>query len=70
MTTFTLTEEYITLGQLIKLLGLIATGGEIKYYVIERGIKVNGASENRRGRKLYAGDKVEIEGEEPITIEA
>jgi len=29
MQTFTLSEEFITLGQLIKMLGLIATGGEI-----------------------------------------
>jgi len=70
MQTFTLSEEFITLGQLIKMLGLIATGGEIKFYLIERGIRVNGELENRRGRKLYAGDIVEIEGETPIEITA
>ncbi|MEI6430847.1 MAG: RNA-binding S4 domain-containing protein, partial [bacterium] len=51
-------------------LGLIATGGEIKFYLIERGIRVNGELENRRGRKLYAKDVVEIEGETPIEITA
>ncbi len=70
MQTFTLSEEFITLGQLIKMLGLIATGGEIKFYLIEHGIRVNGELENRRGRKLYAKDVVEIEGETPIEITA
>jgi S4 domain protein YaaA len=70
MQTFTLSEEFITLGQLIKMLGLIATGGEIKFYLIERGIRVNGELESRRGRKLYAKDVVEIEGETPIEITA
>ena len=65
---FALTEEFITLGQLLKLVGLIATGGEVKYFLMERGIKVNGVYENRRGRKLYAGDKIAVEGETSIVL--
>lgn len=69
MQSFTLTEEFITLGQLLKAANRIATGGEVKSFLIERGIRVNGAFENRRGRKLFVGDRIEIEGEEPILIE-
>ena len=51
-----ITTEYITLQQFMKLSGIVSTGGE------EMDIVVNGEKENRRGRKLYPGDKVKIEG--------
>ena len=58
----------ITLGQLLKFIGMIPTGGEIKSFLMETTIKVNGEHENRRGRKLSPGDVVEIEGHEPVTL--
>ncbi|MBN2981188.1 MULTISPECIES: S4 domain-containing protein YaaA [Cohnella] len=54
--------EYITLGQLLKLGDCVGTGGEVKWFVKETPIRVNGEAENRRGRKLVPGDKVEVEG--------
>lgn len=54
--------EYIALGQFLKLSGVIDTGGMAKAFLAEVPIKVNGETENRRGRKLYPGDQVEIEG--------
>lgn len=56
--------EYITLGQLLKLTRIISTGGEEKAFVLSHGITVNGVKENRRGRKLRAGDKLVIDGKE------
>ncbi len=53
---------YIALGQFLKLVDLISTGGEAKPYLAEHEILVNGEKEDRRGRKLYPGDEVEIEG--------
>lgn len=53
--------EYITLGQLLKVTGAIDTGGQVKFFLHEYEVKVNGASETRRGKKLYAGDQIEIE---------
>ncbi len=58
----------ITLGQLLKFTGMIPTGGEIKSFLMETSIKVNGEHENRRGRKLVPGDVVEVEGHEAITL--
>jgi S4 domain protein YaaA len=58
----------ITLGQLLKFIGLIPTGGETKAFLMETSIKVNGQHENRRGRKLGPGDVVEVEGHEAITL--
>lgn len=56
------TKEYITLGQLLKLADIIQSGGEAKFAVKQLHILVNNISENRRGRKLYPGDLVEVEG--------
>lgn len=52
----------ITLGQFLKLAEVIQSGGMAKWFLSEHSILVNGEPENRRGRKLYVGDLVEIEG--------
>ncbi len=62
-----LTSEYITLGQLLKAADFIQSGAEAKFAVLELDILVNDEYENRRGRKLYPGDIVVIEGQE-ITL--
>lgn len=54
--------DYITLGQLLKVADFVQTGGEAKFAVKELDIRVNGEKENRRGRKLYPKDQVLIEG--------
>ncbi len=53
---------YITLGQLLKITDWISSGGEAKTAVKTLKISVNGEREDRRGRKLYPGDTVTIEG--------
>lgn len=55
-------DEFITLGQLLKLADLIGSGGEAKSYLASHLIVVNGENENRRGRKLYSGSTIEISG--------
>lgn len=54
--------EYITLGQFLKLSDCISTGGHAKFFLQETKVLINGEADNRRGRKLYAGDKVEVDG--------
>lgn len=51
-------EEFITLGQLLKMVGVIGSGGEAKYYLAEQQVLVNGEIDQRRGRKLRPGDNV------------
>lgn len=58
-----ITGEFITLGQLLKFLRLVSTGGEEKIFVLEHNIYVNNIEENRRGRKLRDGDKISIDGD-------
>ncbi len=53
----------IRLGQLLKLAGVVETGGEGKLRIQEGEAKVNGEVETRRGRQLVPGDLVEFAGE-------
>lgn len=55
-------EEYITLQSVLKLTGIVDTGGMVKAYLATEKVLVNNESENRRGRKLYSGDIVEASG--------
>ncbi|KRL98270.1 MULTISPECIES: S4 domain-containing protein YaaA [Lactobacillaceae] len=51
---------YITLGQLLKEESIISTGGQAKWYLRENTVNINDEPDNRRGRKLYPGDTVEV----------
>ncbi|MFA7032189.1 MAG: RNA-binding S4 domain-containing protein [Bacilli bacterium] len=53
-------EGYITLQILLKISGIISTGGMAKNYLAENIVYVNGEAENRRGRKLYRDDKIQV----------
>ena len=52
--------DYITLGQFIKFANITSSGGMVKAILQEYQIYVNDVTENRRGRKLYPGDKILI----------
>lgn len=56
--------EYITLGQMLKKMKIIESGGEEKIFVKTHDISVNEVKEDRRGRKLRPGDKVRIDGKD------
>jgi ribosome-associated protein len=53
--------ETITLGQLLKLEGMIGSGAEVKSFLASVPVWVNGEREARRGRKLHSGDLVAVE---------
>ena len=56
-------EDFITLGVLLKLAGIIDTGGQAKWFLNENAVLVNDEEENRRGRKLYHGDVVIVKNQ-------
>ena len=58
--------EYIKLDQFLKLAGLVETGGEAKHFIQSGQVIVNRVIETRRGRKLYHGDVVVVDGEEMV----
>ena len=57
---FSLRGEHITLDALLKATGLASSGGEAKVYITQGQVRVNGDAELRRGRKLRAGDVVQL----------
>ena len=61
MSEIKLREDYIKLGQALKLADLVSDGVEAKY-VQDGFVKVNGQVETQRGKKLVPGDLVEYNG--------
>lgn len=56
-------KEFITLGQLLKIEGIIFTGGEAKEFLATNTVLVDAEPDTRRGRKLYRGMTVVLNGE-------
>lgn len=56
--------EFIRLDALIKLTGLVDTGGQAKAQIQQGLVKVNGEPCLMRGKKLRDGDSVEMGGKE------
>jgi ribosome-associated protein len=52
----------IRLGQLLKLAGLIDSGGDVRPILSAGQVAVNGTREERRGRQLRDGDVVDFAG--------
>jgi ribosome-associated protein len=68
MTEIQIDTEYITLGQFLKVADVIQTGGMAKWFLSEYEVFVNGEQDQRRGRKLRTGDKIEIPDVGEFTI--
>lgn len=62
----TIRDEYIKLGQALKLSGSAQSGVDAKRMIGEGLVLVNGEVDLRRGRKLRHGDVVIADGEEFI----
>ena len=54
--------EFITLQQALKLSDVIASGGMVKSFLQEENVFVNGSRVKERGKKLYPGDVVTVNG--------
>jgi ribosome-associated protein len=61
---------FITLGQLLKLTDCIDSGGQAKMFLMQTQVKINGESDQRRGRKCYPSDEIMVEGFGLFVIEA
>lgn len=62
MDSIKIRDEYIKLGQAMKLAGLVNEGVEAKYAVVEGEVKVNGEICTQRGKKLISGDEFTYRG--------
>ena len=63
METIYLRDDFIKLGQALKLAGLVGSGVEAKDVILDGLVSVNGEVDTRRGRKLYEGDVVSFENQ-------
>jgi ribosome-associated protein len=63
VTDFALRGDHITLDALLKATGLAGSGGAANVLITEGDVTVNGLTETRRGRKLRAGDRVQLGGQ-------
>ena len=61
METVEIDREFITLGQLLKFENIVESGGMVKAFLGSYTVLVNGEQDQRRGRKLYSGDVVQVE---------
>jgi len=57
-------DEFIKLGQALKLAGVVEDGVEAKYVIQDGLVQVNGEVDQRRGRKVYEGDVITFEDQE------
>lgn len=64
METIHIKDDFIKLGQALKLAGLVESGVDAKFAIQNGLVKVNGAVEVQRGKKLVSGDMVSFEGKE------
>ena len=63
MKTVRIKDEFIKLGQLLKLAGPVESGVDANFVIQDGLVKVNGEVDTRRGRKIVSGDIVEYQGE-------
>jgi ribosome-associated protein len=54
--------EFIKLKQLLKWVNAVSLGAEANHLISEGLVQVNGEVELRKGRKIYPGDRIEVEG--------
>lgn len=67
MTTFELGDhDHITLTNLLKVLRLASSGGEANQVIVDGEVRVNGAVETQKRKKLRAGDRVEFQGNKVV----
>ena len=64
-----ITTDFIRLDSLMKLAGMIGTGGQAKMVILDGLVKVNDEICTMRGKKLRNGDIVEFENERVCIVE-
>jgi ribosome-associated protein len=58
--TFTLTDEYIELTKLLKVLDLVDSGGQAKLLIEENHVFRNGTLETRKRAKILKGEQIRV----------
>ena len=64
METVAIRDEFIKLGQVMKLAGMVDSGVDAKMVIQDGEVLVNGEVDTRRGRKIVPGDVISFRGQE------
>ena len=64
METIHIRDEFIKLGQAMKLAGLVDSGVDAKLLIQMMVVRVNGEIEYQRGKKLHSGDVFSYNGQD------
>lgn len=56
-------DDFIKLGQAMKLAGMVGSGVDAKRLIQDGQVEVNGEVEYQRGKKLHEGDVITFNGE-------
>ena len=66
--TIQIKDDFIKLGQALKLAGLVDSGLDAKIVIQNGEVKLNGNVELQRGKKVFVGDVINYQGQN-ITVE-
>ena len=61
--------EFIKLQQVLKLAGFIDQGSDVKFFLSQGNVLVNGIVATERGKKIRHGDIVELKGVGAVVVE-
>ena len=56
-------DDFIKLGQAMKLAGMVGSGVDAKMLIQDGQVEINGEVEYQRGKKLHEGDVITFNGE-------
>jgi ribosome-associated protein len=59
-------DDFIKLGQAMKLGAMVGSGVEAKILIQDGQVKVNGETCTMRGKKIYPGDIISFDGQEAM----
>lgn len=68
MQVITIDTPFIRLDALLKLAGICETGGQAKVQIQSGHVRLNGEICLMRGKKCVAGDRIEADGADPVTV--
>jgi ribosome-associated protein len=68
MEKITIRDDFIKLGQAMKLGAMVSSGVEAKFVIQDGLVKVNGEICTMRGKKIVPGDVISFNGQEAVVV--
>lgn len=65
-----ITTEFITVDKLLKFAGVVDSGGQAFQLVLDGLVKINNAPIHEKRKKVFLGDKVNIDNQIELTVVA